>query len=60
MSNRTFILSEDTDDNSEKEETEPVALSEEDIPKSVVQWQVDYHYKSEQERLNIPSDPVDW
>ncbi|XP_050501591.1 DNA-binding protein Ets97D isoform X2 [Diabrotica virgifera virgifera] len=29
-------------------------------PKFIVQWQVDGNYKKEQERLKIPSDPMDW
>lgn len=29
-------------------------------PKAVIQWQVDLAYKKEQERLKIPSDPMQW
>lgn len=54
------FLSDETNDIPEKEVNENITLSENDIPKSIVQWQVDYNYKSEQERLNIPSDPIEW
>lgn len=32
----------------------------EEKQKYVVQWQVDYNYKHEQERLKIPADPQEW
>lgn len=55
-------FSEDTDveEIPEKEEPVQVAAVQEEPPKSIVQWQVDYNYKKEQERLKIPSDPIEW
>lgn len=55
-----FFISDDTDVVSEKENCQNITISEDDIPKSIVQWQVDYNYKSEQDRLNIPTDPIEW
>ncbi|KAL3270738.1 hypothetical protein HHI36_021263 [Cryptolaemus montrouzieri] len=45
------------DDDSSLKESE-----EDDLPKrkNVVQWQVDLNFKKEQERLKIPSDPMEW
>ncbi|XP_072382201.1 uncharacterized protein [Diabrotica undecimpunctata] len=39
---------------------EPKSTEATTKPKFIVQWQVDGNYKKEQERLKIPSDPMEW
>lgn len=41
-------------------EEKPSAPPTEEKQKCIVQWQVDYQYKHEQERLKIPNDPEEW
>ncbi|XP_072375114.1 DNA-binding protein Ets97D-like [Diabrotica undecimpunctata] len=56
------------EDNEEVKEIESPKYDKEELksteattkPKFIVQWQVDGNYKKEQERLKIPSDPMEW